>query len=93
MRDGVIVGFATWLGAGDVIEVEDMFVDPDWMRQGAGRALMQDLITIARHRGARHLEVTANQHAHAFYASAGFVIGDTAETRFGPATRMHLDLT
>lgn len=93
VSDGVIVGFATWLSAGDVIEIEDLFVDPDWMRQGAGRALVQDLIAIARDGGARRLEVTANQHALAFYTNTGFVIGHNVETTFGPAARMYLDLS
>jgi GNAT superfamily N-acetyltransferase len=90
--EGAIVGFATWLSAGDAIEIEDLFVDPEWTRQGVGRALVLDLIAIARGRGVRRVEVTANQHAHAFYAKAGFVVGLDVETRFGPAPRMHLDL-
>ena len=93
VADHVIAGFATWLAAGDAVEIEDLFVDPDWMRQGAGRALVLDLIAIARSRAASRIEVTANQHALAFYAKAGFVAAGHAETRFGPAPRMHLDLT
>jgi GNAT superfamily N-acetyltransferase len=89
----VIAGFATWLAAGDVTEIEDLFVDPEWMGQGAGQALVADLIAAARRRGARRVEVTANQDALAFYAKAGFVPAGTAETQFGPAPRMHLDLT
>ncbi len=91
----VILGFATWLTAdeaGDTIEVDDLFVDPDWMRRGVARALMQDLVGIARSRGARRLEVTANEHADAFYTSVGFVRDGDVQTRFGPAPRMHLDL-
>jgi len=86
------VGFATWLGVGDVVELEDLFVDPEWMGQGAGRALVQDLVAIARKRGARRIEVTANPHALAFYEKAGFVAGREIETRFGPAPRMHLQI-
>ena len=93
VADGGIVGFATWLGVGDVVELEDLFVDPEWMGQGAGRALVQDLVAIARERGARRIEVTANQHALAFYEKAGFVAGREIETRFGPAPRMHLQVT
>src|SRR3981081_2993452 len=59
--DDGIVGFATWLSAGDAMEVEDLFVDPERMRQGFGRALVLDLIAIARGRGVRRVEVTANQ--------------------------------
>jgi GNAT superfamily N-acetyltransferase len=93
VADGGIVGFATWLGAGDVVELEDLFVDPEWMGQGAGRALVQDLVAIARERGVRRIEVTANPHALAFYEKAGFVVGQEVETRFGPAPRMRLQVT
>jgi GNAT superfamily N-acetyltransferase len=92
VADGAIVGFATWLSAGDAIEIEDLFVDPERMGQGIGRALVLDLIAIARGRGVRRVEVTANQHALAFYEKAGFVAGHEVETRFGPAPRMHLEV-
>ena len=99
VADGEIVGFASWLGAGDAsgagdaFEIEDLFVDPGWMRQGIGRALVLDLITIARGRGIGWVEVTANQHALAFYKEVGFVVYREDTTRFGPAPRMRLDLT
>ena len=93
VADGDIVGFASWLGAGDAVEIEDLFVDPEWMRQGIGRALVLDLIAIACGRGIRRVEVTANQHALAFYEKAGFVVYREEATRFGPAPRMRLDVT
>jgi GNAT superfamily N-acetyltransferase len=89
---GAIVGFATGLSAGDTVEIEDLFVDPEWMGQGIGRALVRDLIAIARRGGARRVEVTANQHALAFYEKAGFAVGHEVETRFGPAPRMYLEV-
>ncbi len=46
-----MAGFATWLSAGDVLEIGDLFVDPERIRQGIGRALVLDLIAIARRRG------------------------------------------
>src|SRR5436305_13228902 len=93
VADGGIVGFATWLCTGDVVELEDLFVDPEWMGQGAGRALVQDLVAIARQRGARRIEGTANPHALAFYEKAGFVAGRAGETRLGPAPRVHRQAT
>jgi GNAT superfamily N-acetyltransferase len=92
VADDGIVGFATWLSAGDAMEVEDLFVDPERMRQGFGRALVLDLIAIARGRGVRRVEVTANQNALAFYEEVGFLVSHEVETRFGPAPRMHLDV-
>jgi GNAT superfamily N-acetyltransferase len=87
--DGRIIGFATCLMAGDAIELDDLFVDPGWMRQGAGRALVLDVMAIARKHGVRRVEVTANQHALVFYEMVGFVFDLQVETRFGPAPRMH----
>jgi RimJ/RimL family protein N-acetyltransferase len=92
VADGRIVGFATWLGAGSVVEIEDLFVAPERMRQGIGRALVLDLIAIARGHGARRVEVTANQHALAFYRKAGFVVDHEVTTLFGPAPRMRMDI-
>jgi GNAT superfamily N-acetyltransferase len=88
----VIAGFATWLPAADAVELEDLFVDPDLMRLGAGTALVRDVAGIALDRGACRVEVTANQHARAFYVKVGFVADGHVQTTFGPAVRMHLDL-
>jgi GNAT superfamily N-acetyltransferase len=88
-----VVGFATWLAAaGDVVEVEDLFVDPDWMRRGVGRALVNDLIAIVRDAGFRRAEVTGNQHALAFYQSVGFTLDHEVPTTLGSGLRMHLDM-
>jgi GNAT superfamily N-acetyltransferase len=89
-----VVGFATWLATdADVVEVEDLFVDPDWMRQGIGRALVLDLIEIARGAGARRAEVTGNRHALAFYQSVGFTVDREVATTLGSGLRMHRDTT
>jgi len=93
VADGEIVGFASWLGAGDAVEIEDLFVVPEWMRRGIGRALVEDLIAIARGRGVGRVEVTANQHALPFYEKAGFTVYREEVTAFGPAPRMRLDVT
>lgn len=86
-----IVGFATVLRTGDAFELEDLFVDPSWMRRGIGLALVRDAVATARAQGVQRIEVTANPHALAFYEHAGFVPNGTTETRFGPAQRMRLD--
>jgi ribosomal protein S18 acetylase RimI-like enzyme len=90
VAEGKVAGFASWLGAGDAVEIEDLFVDPDWMRRGIGRALVLDMISIARGRGIERVEVTANPHALAFYEKAGFVVYREVVTRFRTAPRMRL---
>lgn len=89
--DGHIVGFATLLRVGDAFELEDLFVDPRWMRRGIGLALVRDAAATAQAQGVSRIGVTANPHALAFYERAGFVPDGTADTRFGPAQRMCLD--
>lgn len=92
VSNGVIAGFATWLPTADGLELEDLFVDPDRMRLGIGRALVLDIAGIARARGVQRIDVTANKHARAFYDGVGFVVDGYAQTTFGPALRMHLDV-
>jgi GNAT superfamily N-acetyltransferase len=89
--DGTILGFATGrrLESG-VLELEDLFVDPAWMRRGVGRQLVNDVVALAERQGIVRIEVTANPHADAFYRSAGFVYVGETETQFGPAARMAL---
>ena len=87
-----IVGFATTLAIEQVLELEDLFVDPDWMRRGVGRHLLRDVVAVAAREHVQRVEVTANPHALAFYDSVGFVHDGEVETRFGAGIRMHLDI-
>ncbi|MCU1359689.1 MAG: uracil-DNA glycosylase [Ilumatobacteraceae bacterium] len=88
-----IVGFATIRQVGRVVELDDLFVHPDWMRQGVGRALIDDARASTRCLGVDRIEVTANGHALDFYLAAGFVVEGQTETQFGVGHRMHLDVT
>jgi GNAT superfamily N-acetyltransferase len=90
---GRVVGFASTTLAADFIELDDLFVDPDWMRRGIALALIRDAEAIARSRGVSRIEATGNHHARAFYAHAGFVEMGPAQTRFGPAIRMRLGVS
>ena len=87
-----IVGFATTLQAGRVLELEDLFVDPDWMRRGVGRRLVRDIVAVAAREHVQRVQVTANPHALAFYENVGFVHDGEVGTRFGAGALMHLDV-
>lgn len=89
--DGTIAGFASTVPDDDAEELDDLFVDPLWMRQGVARRLIEDVLAAARRSGASSVRVTANPHAMAFYTAVGFVPDGTAQTRFGPAPRLRLD--
>ncbi len=90
-QDGVIVGFAALLAprAGGC-ELDGLFVEPDRMRHGVGRGLIDDAKRMARERGATRIDVVANPQALAFYQRVGFTTSGEAETRFGMAPRMSL---
>jgi GNAT superfamily N-acetyltransferase len=91
-EDGSVVGFATWAEADGTIELEDLFVDPDWRRRGIAAALVGRIGDVVRARGARSLEVTANPHAQGFYSAAGFTDCGIAEAAVGTAHRKRLSL-
>jgi GNAT superfamily N-acetyltransferase len=88
---GDIVGFVT-LALAAAAELDDLFVEPSRMGQGIGRLLVDDAVATARANGYRRLEVIANPHAIAFYSKVGFAFDRDAETRFGPAPRLCLDM-
>ena len=93
MQAGQILGFATAGRIADgVVELDDLFVDPECQRRGIGRALVIELAARARRVDVIRIEVAANPDALAFYESVGFRTTGSAETRFGPAPRMTLDL-
>jgi GNAT superfamily N-acetyltransferase len=89
-EDGSVVGFATWIEAAGIVELEDLFVDPGWMRRGIATALVECIADVLRSRGMERLEVIANPHALGFYRAAGFIDCGVAETVFGTAPRMVL---
>jgi ribosomal protein S18 acetylase RimI-like enzyme len=92
VREEQIVGFATGRQVGDIVELDDLFVAPEFMREGIGLALVNDAITVAAANGAARIEVTANGHALEFYQAAGFVLDGVTQTQFGAGHRMHLDV-
>jgi ribosomal protein S18 acetylase RimI-like enzyme len=75
------------------MELEDLFVDPDYRRRGIASALVSQVVEVLRARGVKRLEVTANPHAMEFYRAAGFTDDGTAVTEFGTAPRLVLVLS
>ena len=90
--EGTPVGFSVVVPTnGPIHELDGLFVEPDQMSGGVGRALVEDAATRASDRGAQALEVTAGP-AQGFYERVGFNLIGVAQTRFGPAVRMRRDL-
>lgn len=86
------VGFSAVIPTnGPVHELDGLFVEPDHMSSGIGRALIEDAAVRASEQGAEALEVTVGP-AQGFYERVGFKLIGAAQTRFGPALRMRRDL-
>jgi GNAT superfamily N-acetyltransferase len=86
--DGRLIGFSVVIPVDHgVHELDGLFVEPDYLRGGVGRALVQDAAERAARDGAELLEVTAGP-AQGFYEKLGFQVVGAARTRFGPAVRM-----
>jgi ribosomal protein S18 acetylase RimI-like enzyme len=89
-----VVGFAsTSRSSADTLELDDLFVDPDWQRHGAARQLIAHIVVEAAADGVVRIDVTANDHALAFYRDAGFEEDGRVRTLFGEGNRMHFDVT
>jgi len=77
---------------GPSCELDGLFVEPDLMGRGIGRALIDDVVARLRPLGVVRLDVVANPTAEGFYIKLGFERGDDVMTQFGPAFWMALDL-
>jgi GNAT superfamily N-acetyltransferase len=94
LADGTVIGFASTHPSGiGVLELDDVFVDPDRQRQGAARRLIRHITAAAHEDGITRIEVTANPHALEFYRAVGFEIDGEVRTEFGRGVRMHLSVT
>ncbi|MDQ6526144.1 GNAT family N-acetyltransferase [Nocardioides sp. LHD-245] len=73
LPDGRIVGFRTLEGEPPTGVLGMMFVDPDAIGRGIGRALAADLIDEARTAGFTLITIDADPNAEAFYLAQGAV--------------------
>jgi putative acetyltransferase len=67
--DGLIAGFASLKGAD---EIDMLFVDPEFARQGVGRTLVDALTRLAQARGAKRLTTEASDVAKPLFEREGF---------------------
>src|SRR6202020_162934 len=68
--DGVIAGFASLKGAD---EIDMLFVEPEFARQGVGRTLVDALTRLAQARGAKRLTTEASDVAKPLFERQGFI--------------------
>ena len=79
-----IAGWASLVPGDDVAWLEDLWVDPRWMREGVGSALFAAVADEARRRGALRLEWEAEPNAIGFYRRmGGRYVRDSPTTEWG----------
>jgi putative acetyltransferase len=67
--DGATAGFASLKGAD---EIDMLFVDPEFARQGVGRTLVDALMKLAEARGAKRITAEASDVAKPLFERLGF---------------------
>lgn len=68
---GRVIGMACVLPEGDTSDLDALFIDPPAIGSGAGRALFEAAIAVARQQGARRITILADPNAAAFYERMG----------------------
>jgi len=78
--DGAIAGFASLKGAD---EIDMLFVEPEFARQGVGRTLVDALTRLAHARGAKRLTTEASDVAKPLFERQGFTARKRNLVRIG----------
>jgi GNAT superfamily N-acetyltransferase len=68
---GRAIGFASLIPQGEVCVLDDLWVDPDWIRRGIGTRLFEASAERALDLGAARLEWEAEPNAVGFYEKLG----------------------
>jgi GNAT superfamily N-acetyltransferase len=88
-RQGQVVGFSVVLRRPDGdADLDGLFVEPAYWRQGVGRQLIVAAELLAASEGARSMYVIANPRAEGFYGACAFELIGEQSTRFGAAHLM-----
>jgi len=66
-----MIGMASVLPEGETSDLDALFVDPPAIGSGAGRALFEAAVSLARRQGARRMTILADPNAAAFYERMG----------------------
>ena len=80
MIEGAIAGFASLKGAE---EIDMLFIDPEFARQGVGRTLVDALTRLAQARGAKRLTTEASDVAKPLFERQGFTAQKRNLVRIG----------
>ena len=86
------IGFSAVIARGDAVELDGLFVAPEWMRHGLGGALVADVVTRARSGGSA-ANTSRREPGRGPVLRASRVPPKRGDRdRFGPAPRFTLEL-
>lgn len=94
-RDGTPVGYYRLTLHDNLAEIEELFLEPEWIGHGIGRKLFEHAVASARRCGCAGLEWDTDANAAGFYlAMGGRQIGTKPSgiEDGEPLTRMRLDI-
>jgi len=78
---GMVVGFCALENlSSSEVELDALFVDPEWTGRGIGRQLLEHARRVAAERGASALVIQADPHALPFYTAAGALVTGKRES-------------
>ena len=81
---GGVIAWAALIPRGEVGWLEDLWVEPAWIRRGVGRMLFEHVKERARELGATRLEWEAEPNARGFYERmGGSYVRDSEVTEWG----------
>jgi len=83
---GQVIGFGSIVPSNS--ELRAVYVAAEYGRQGIGRALLQQLETLAREAGVNELSMEASMNAVPFYTANGFISLGPGEHRMPSGNRM-----
>lgn len=82
--EGRVVGWASLIPKGEVALLDDLWIEPNWIRRGIGSLLFGHARERARQMGATRLEWEAEPNALGFYeVMGGRYLRDSERTPFG----------
>ena len=70
-QEGKIMGFYSLSEDGGLFEVEHMWISPEYIDKGFGKALFEHAKEIALRHGGKKLRVESDPHAEGFYVKMG----------------------
>lgn len=81
----VIIGYYSYIDAeAFAVELDNLFIDPDYIGQGYGTVLMHHFLNRMKEKNTVKIMLYADPHAEQFYAKHGFkVIGEFESSQAG----------